>query len=70
LKEKNIFKEYKMEVAIDNVIEQIAQEINKYIRTKDKNSIKELAVLIRDRDRIYNNNEETINKYVKMRRLD
>jgi len=24
-----------------------------------------LAVLIRDRDRIYNNNEETINKYIR-----
>lgn len=64
MNQKDNFKECKMEVARDNVIEQIKQMINEYKIMRDKDSMQKLAVLIKDRDKIYSNDEETINKYL------
>lgn len=69
MNKRDILKDCKIEFAIYNLIEQIKQEVNEYKNTRDENSKQKLAMYIQDREKIYNNDEETTSKYFNMRRL-
>lgn len=68
--EENDFKEYKKEFAINNVIEQIKIEMKDFIQSKDEIAGQKLTELIQDRDKIYTDDENIINKYFNMKGLN
>ena len=63
---KEIIEKCGMEIATEQVILLISKKIDEYEIKKDKNIIKEVAKLLNDREKIYNNDIETINKYMKI----
>lgn len=64
--ENQIIEEFGIELAIETIAEQISKEIDKYKEAKDEESARKLAELIEDRKKIYENDKETIKKYVKI----
>lgn len=64
--ENQIIEEFGIEFAIETIAEQISKEIDKYKEAKDEESARKLAELIEDRKKIYENDKETIKKYVKI----
>lgn len=62
--EKLIIDEYGIEFAQDKIILQIKEKIEEYKVTKDKNVQKQLVQLLKDREKIYSNDKETIKKYI------
>ena len=68
--EENDFKENKKEFAINNVIEQIKIEMKDFIQSKDEIAGQKLTELIQDRDKIYTDDENIINKYFNMKGLN
>ena len=65
MNEDQIIDEVGIEMAIERIIPQISKEINKYKKTKDKESSRKLAELLEDRRKIYSNDKDTIRKYIK-----
>ena len=63
---KEIIEKCGMELATEEVILLISKKIDEYEKKKDKNIIKEVANLLNDREKIYNNDNETIKKYIKI----
>ena len=61
---EEIVKEHGIELAIEKISPKIAEKIKIYSETKDKNIQKELAQLLEDREKIYSNNKEIIQKYL------
>lgn len=62
----DMIKEYGIDFAVETIAKEISKKIDKYKETKDKESEKELARLLYDRKKIYENDLETIKKYVKL----
>ena len=63
---KEIIEKCGMELATEKVVLLISKKIDEYEKKKDKNIIKEVANLLNDREKIYNNDNETIKKYIKI----
>lgn len=62
---EEIVKEYELEIALENIVICISEKIDKYKATRDKQTKKELSVLLEDREKIYGHDEQTIKKYLK-----
>ena len=65
MNEDQIIEEVGVEIAIERIIPLISEEINKYKKTRDKESSKKLAELLEDRKKIYAYDKDTIRKYIK-----
>lgn len=66
MKEEELIKEYGMEFAIEKLAQEISEKIREYKKSKDKNTQKEIIILLQDREKVYNGDMETIKKYVKI----
>ena len=60
----DVIKEHGIELAIERITELISKKIDEYQKTREKEVQNELSVLLEDRNKIYNNDRETINKYL------
>ncbi len=58
-----ILKEYGMKIAIEKISPLIADKIREYKNNRDEKINHELIQLLNDRDKIYDNDLETIKKY-------
>lgn len=66
MKEEELIKEYGIEFAIEKLAQEISEKIREYKKSKDKNTQKEIIILLHDREKAYNGDMETIKKYVKI----
>ena len=64
--EEELLKEHGIDLAIEIVTTKISKKMDQYKQNKDKEIEKELAMLLKDKDKIYLGDMETIKKYVKM----
>lgn len=55
--------EYGIELAIEKIAPMISEKIKEYKKTRKESTNYELAELLKDREKIYSNDMETIKKY-------
>ena len=60
----DIINEHGIELARDKIAVLISDKLDEYKKTRNKDIQKELSGLLEDRDKIYNNDKETIKKYL------
>lgn len=65
LKEEELIKEYGIDFAIEEIAQRISEKIRQYKESKNTSVQKELITLLKDREKIYDNDITTIKKYVK-----
>lgn len=68
MNQEDVVNEHGIELAIGEIALIISQKIDEFKITRDKKIEQELSELIDDRNKIYNNDKETIKKYLNMRR--
>ena len=60
----DIINEHGIELARDKIAVLISDKLDEYKKTRNKDIQRELSGLLEDRDKIYNNDKETIKKYL------
>lgn len=65
MKEEELIKEYGIDFAIEEIAQRISEKIRQYKESKNTSVQKELITLLKDREKIYDNDITTIKKYVK-----
>jgi len=68
MSEDDIINEYGIDFAIESITCLISQKMDEYKNTRDQKIQEELSNLIEERNKIYNNDEEIIRKYLKLGR--
>lgn len=61
---EEIGKEFEIEFAIEKLAQEMRKKLDEYAKTKDKESQKEIMMLLEDREKIYSNDNEVIKKYL------
>ena len=61
---EDVIKEHGIELARDQIAILISRKLDEYKETRNKDIQKELSSLLEDREKIYNNDKETIKKYL------
>lgn len=60
---EEMIKEYGIEIAIEKIAQMITEVTEQYKETREENLKEQLLNLIKDRDKIYNNDKDIIRKY-------
>lgn len=60
---EEMIKEYGIEIAIEKIAQMITEVTEQYKKTREENLKEQLLNLIKDRDRVYNNDKDIIRKY-------
>ncbi len=68
MNKEDIINEHGIELVIEQLALLISEKMDEFKKTRDKNVERELSILLVDRDKVYNNDKETIEKYLNMGR--
>ena len=68
MNEDKIIEEFGIEFAIQNISSIISKKIDEYKKSKSKDIEEQLVELLKDKEKIYDNNKEIIKKYLKKNR--
>lgn len=60
---EEMIKEYGIEIAIEKIAQMITEVTEQYKKTREENLKEQLLNLIKDRDKVYNNDTDIIRKY-------
>lgn len=60
---EEMIKEYGIEIAIEKISQMLVEVTEKYKKTREENLKEQLLNLIKDRDKVYNNDKDIIRKY-------